>query len=63
MLGDEVLVLFGRRVQFILRPHAVLGLSNSRHYSLIGDCYLYGMTDGEAIARVDVKSMGRKLMK
>lgn len=40
--GDEVWVLFGGTVPFILRRTSRLG-----EYSLIGDCYVHGIMDGE----------------
>lgn len=44
-VGDEVCVLFGMEVPFILRP--VPG-SSSLEYELVGECYVHGMMDGEA---------------
>ncbi|CAF9912789.1 MAG: hypothetical protein HETSPECPRED_001201 [Heterodermia speciosa] len=46
--NDEIWILFGGSVPFILRPYP----ANSDHagsYSLIGDCYVHGIMDGEAI--------------
>jgi hypothetical protein len=40
--GDTLVVLFGSRVPFILRKHGSF-------YRLIGDCYIDGLMDGEAI--------------
>lgn len=45
-VGDLVVVLFGARVPFVLRPQ---GKGIDRRYELIGDCYVHGMMDGEAI--------------
>lgn len=40
--GDIVVVLFGSRVPFVLRQQGDT-------YRLIGDCYMHGLMDGEAI--------------
>lgn len=54
--GDEVFVLFGGGSPYVLRP--LRGRANSLsaqrskslpYYNLIGDCYVYGMMEGEAI--------------
>ena len=41
--GDVVAILFGSRVPFILRKH-------NSGYRLVGDCYVQGLMDGEAMA-------------
>ncbi|KAF2647182.1 hypothetical protein K491DRAFT_763823 [Lophiostoma macrostomum CBS 122681] len=46
-VGDEVWILEGGRVPFILRPLKVHGQDSSPHHALIGDCYLHGVMDGE----------------
>lgn len=46
--GDEIWILFGGSVPFILRPYP----DDSEHhgcYALIGDCYVHGIMDGEAM--------------
>jgi hypothetical protein len=40
--GDQVVVLFGGRVPFVLRK-------KSKHYRLISDCYVRGIMNGELI--------------
>lgn len=40
--GDLVVVFFGGRVPFILRQH-------DSSYILVGECYIHGIMDGEAI--------------
>jgi hypothetical protein len=42
MVGDHVCVLFGGSVPYVLRPE-------ESYYRLIGDCYIHGLMDGEAI--------------
>jgi hypothetical protein len=48
--GDEIWVLFGGNVPFILRP-----IPGSSEYTLVGDCYLHGIMDGEAVADLEGK--------
>jgi hypothetical protein len=40
--GDLVVVLFGGRVPFVLRQQG-------KRYTLIGECYIHDVMDGEAI--------------
>jgi hypothetical protein len=46
--GDEVWILEGGRVPFILRPLGEREQGRSPHHALVGDCFLYGVMDGEA---------------
>lgn len=48
--GDELWVLYGGRVPFVLRPSQDKPHETGAHYyRLVGDCYLDGFMDGEAI--------------
>lgn len=48
--GDEVWVLYGGRLPFILRPrNEEPDSSGARYYTFIGDCYLDGFMDGRAV--------------
>lgn len=40
--GHIVVILFGSQVPFFLRKHGSV-------YRLVGDCYVQGLMDGEAI--------------
>ncbi|KAL9075877.1 MAG: hypothetical protein Q9161_001270 [Pseudevernia consocians] len=49
-VGDEVWVLFGSRVPFVLRPIAACQTKNSPvTFTLVGDCYVHGCMEGEAM--------------
>jgi hypothetical protein len=48
--GDEIWVLLGGDVPFVLRP-----VPGSSEYTLVGDCYLHGIMDGEAVADLEGK--------
>ncbi|KAK7967533.1 uncharacterized protein PG986_001810 [Apiospora aurea] len=50
--GDEVWILAGGKVPFILRPVAD-GRDQEARYTLVGDCFVEGIMDGE---RADVAS-------
>jgi hypothetical protein len=46
--GDEVWILHGGRVPFILRPLGREALNGSLRHAFIGDCHMTGFMDGEA---------------
>jgi hypothetical protein len=41
-VGDDVSVLFGGDLLYILRDR------NDEHFEVVGECYVHGMTDGQA---------------
>jgi hypothetical protein len=45
-VGDEIFVLAGGQVLHTLRP-------KGDHYTYLGDCYLHGFMDGEALQRLE----------
>lgn len=52
--GDEVFVLYGGRMPFILRPrNEGSDAAGARYYRIIGDCYLHNFMDGEAVNNHD----------
>ncbi|KAL2039474.1 hypothetical protein N7G274_007746 [Stereocaulon virgatum] len=46
-VGDSLYVLAGGHKLYVLRP--VLGATRSQTFNLIGDCYVQGIMDGEAV--------------
>ena len=50
-LGDLICVLFGCSVPVILRPQIDPSGSEPTHYKVIGESYIYGHMDGEAILK------------
>lgn len=46
LAGDLVVVLHGAQVPFVIRPSAATG---GRQYELVGECYVHGLMDGEAL--------------
>jgi hypothetical protein len=52
--GDVVVVLYGGRVPYVLRPIDVTETgSHRRDYVLLGDAYIHGIMDGEAFEGVE----------
>ena len=45
--GDEVWVMWGIRVPFVVRPLELADAGCAGKYSFLGDCFLYGIMDGE----------------
>ena len=50
-LGDRICVLFGCSVPVILRPQIDRSGSKIMHYEVVGESYIYGNMDGEAISK------------
>ncbi|PMD57267.1 uncharacterized protein K444DRAFT_483861, partial [Hyaloscypha bicolor E] len=44
--GDEIYILAGGKVPLVLRP---LPESQPNTFELVGDCYVHGVMDGEAV--------------
>ena len=49
-VGDQVFVLFGGTMPFLLRVHDL----SLEHFRLVGDCYLQGILDGEAMGQIQL---------
>ncbi|KAH9904756.1 hypothetical protein F4778DRAFT_789512 [Xylariomycetidae sp. FL2044] len=49
--GDKICILFGCSVPCILRPGSMVG--NNQVYNFIGEAYVYGIMDGEAVAMME----------
>ncbi|KAI8941941.1 hypothetical protein NX059_000055 [Plenodomus lindquistii] len=47
--GDEVWILYGGRVPFILRKAGPSLALSSGNFTLVGDAYVHGVMDGEAV--------------
>ena len=51
--GDLVCILYGCSVPVILRPHMAAYSSKIEYYEIVGESYIYGMMDGEAVSKVE----------
>ncbi|PVH71430.1 hypothetical protein DL98DRAFT_596981 [Cadophora sp. DSE1049] len=49
-VGDVVVILYGGDVPFVLRPE-------KDYYTLVGECYLYGSMEGEALQEKEEKGI------
>ncbi|KAF8863483.1 hypothetical protein BDZ45DRAFT_101627 [Acephala macrosclerotiorum] len=54
-LGDSICILYGCSVPVVLRPHE----GRRAAWKLIGECFIYGMMDGEAMAVSEEAREGR----
>ena len=52
--NDPVCVLYGGRLPFLLRP-------KNDFYHLVGECYVHGTTDGEAITMLEAGSFQKRV--
>lgn len=48
--GDEVCILLGCKIPLVIRK-----CEDSDRYFLVGECYVYGLMDGEAMDGLDEK--------
>ncbi|KAH7408816.1 heterokaryon incompatibility protein-domain-containing protein [Phaeosphaeria sp. MPI-PUGE-AT-0046c] len=55
--GDDVWILHGGRVPFILRTLEAGTEANSKRRTLVGDAYVHGIMDGEAVEEGQVQSI------
>ena len=49
---DIVALIYGARTPFVIRP-----ITNSYHF--IGECYVHGIMDGEAMIEIDPEPLGK----
>jgi hypothetical protein len=52
-IGDKVCIFFGGCVPFVLRE------CGDGTFRLVGECYIYGIMDGEAMKREDIANLSR----
>ena len=52
-IGDKICILFGSAVPFILRE------DKDGFFMLVGECYVHGIMDGEAMKERDMESLSR----
>jgi hypothetical protein len=50
--GDVICILFGSNVPVILRPVNGAGSGQNTHWAWVGECYVHGIMDGEAMKMV-----------
>ena len=53
LIGDKICILFGSRVPFVLRE------CEGRFFKLVGECYVHGIMDGEAMKDRDIEPLSR----
>jgi hypothetical protein len=59
-VGDRICILYGCSVPVVLRKHIVP--DEGYYWQLVGDAYVHGVMDGEAIERVSEEELQRKEM-
>ena len=55
-VGDVVFVLLGGEVLYVLRPQGT-------YYLFVGECYIHGLMDGEAVERLNDKWTKLEILK
>jgi len=62
IVGDIVVVLYGGRVRYLLREKtAQKGEPNSKAYEFVGECFLHGYMEGQAIREYEMKRLEREI--
>jgi hypothetical protein len=56
--GDIVCVLFGGSKPYVLRP-----IPHTDHHLFVGECYVHGLMDGEAIDMLERGELDRQWFK
>jgi hypothetical protein len=54
-IGDKICILFGSPVPFVLRE------DEGGFFKLVGECYIHGVMDGEAMKERDMETLSRDL--
>jgi hypothetical protein len=61
-VGDLVCLLLGAAVPFILRKvEEGCGKGTNRHFKLVGEAYVYGLMNGEALDGIELEEVGGKV--
>ncbi|KAK5207545.1 hypothetical protein LTR72_007193 [Exophiala xenobiotica] len=60
--GDFIAVLYGCSVPVVLRPAEGADAEEQREYQLIGECYVHGMMNGEALDSADLAEDEREML-
>lgn len=50
-VGDRICIFKGGSVPFVVRENV------SGYYQLVGECYIHGIMDGEAMEREDLNTL------
>jgi hypothetical protein len=53
LIGDRICILFGSTVPFVFRE------CSQGYFTLIGECYVHGIMDGEAMKERDMEALSR----
>ncbi|KAI5458121.1 heterokaryon incompatibility protein-domain-containing protein [Mariannaea sp. PMI_226] len=54
-IGDVIVVLYGGRVPFVIRPRKGEDGDEVDGWTLVGECYVHGYMNGEALERDDIE--------
>ena len=60
--GDHIFLLLGARVPFVLRPISPAEGNSRACYEMVGEAYVHGIMQGEALARGHLKLMDINIM-
>jgi hypothetical protein len=60
--GDEICIFYGAHTPFVVRPIKSVLVNVGNYYQLVGECYVHGLMDGEAMEMEELQAQAISLV-